>query len=87
MDPVAPVHPGEILMDEFMVDGLGLRELSARSNIPEDHLARLIEGARNIDQRMAIGLSEALGTTSDFWANLQNRYDLQTAGSPSIKPA
>ena len=72
-----PVHPGEILKEEFLIP----LELSARRfveivNVPANRITRLINGDVSVTADTAYRLSRALGTTPDFWLNLQNKYDL-----------
>ncbi len=76
----APTHPGEILLHEF----LGPKELSQVSlsdklGIPIQRINTLINGKRGVTAETAILLSRELGTTPEFWMNLQTSWDLYHA--------
>lgn len=74
-----PVHPGEILKYEFL-DPLGISagKLATHINVPRTRIERLIKEERAISMDTAQRLSAALGTSPDFWMNLQLAYDLLT---------
>ena len=75
-----PSHPGEILKMEFL-DPMGLRqrELADRMDVSEQRINELINGKRGVTPETAIKLSKALGTSEEFWMNLQGAYDLAKA--------
>lgn len=75
-----PIHPGEILLEEFLVP----KELSQRAFAAElgwtvTRLNELIKGKRGISADSALDLAAALGTTAEVWMNLQAAYDLHIA--------
>ena len=75
-----PFHPGEILLDEFLVP-LNMTQI-ALSNLTGWTRARvneLIKGKRGITAEAALDLSEALGTSPIFWLNMQASWDLAAA--------
>lgn len=75
-----PIHPGEILSEEFLVPlELSARKLAATIHVPTNRVTRLIRGQTRVTADTAIRLSQAFNTTPEFWMNLQSRYDLQTA--------
>ncbi|MBI4356111.1 MAG: HigA family addiction module antidote protein [Candidatus Omnitrophica bacterium] len=75
-----PTHPGEILLHDFLEPkGLTQVELADRMGIPVQRVNTLVRGKRDMTAETAILLSRALGTTPEFWMNLQNTCDLYQA--------
>jgi addiction module HigA family antidote len=72
-----PTHPGEILQEEFLIP-LGLTQvaLARHLGISVQRVNELIRGKRGITPETAWLLSQALGTTPEFWINLQTSHDL-----------
>ena len=72
-----PTHPGEILREEFLVP-LGQTQvaLAAHLGVPVQRINELVRGKRGVTPETAWLLSQALGTTPEFWVNLQAAYDL-----------
>lgn len=70
-------HPGEILKEEFLAP-LGITQvaLAKHIGIPLQRINEIIRGKRGITPETAWLLSQALGTTPQFWMNLQDAYDL-----------
>lgn len=80
-----PTHPGEILRDEFLVPlGLTQVEFAAHLEIPLQRVNGIVRGKRGVTPETAWLLSQALGTTPEFWLNLQAAHDL-AACKPSRK--
>lgn len=77
---IDPITPGEILKVEFL-DPLGLSAtaFAARLGVPANRVTRVISGASRITAETALMLAAALGTTPEFWMNLQAEFDLETA--------
>ncbi|MFN7054620.1 HigA family addiction module antitoxin [Hyphomonas sp.] len=76
---LAPVHPGEILDEEFLKPmGLSARRFAEAIRVPANRVTRLINGQVNVTADTALRLSRALRTTPEFWLNLQVQYDLQS---------
>ena len=75
-----PVHPGEILKHEFM-DELQLTagKLAAHIHVPRTRIERLVKEETSMTVDTASRLARALGTTVEFWMNLQLSYDLLTS--------
>lgn len=75
-----PIHPGEILGKEFL-DPLGISatELARAIRVPPNRVTRLINGQVAVTSDTALRLARALRTTPEFWLNLQQRFDLETA--------
>ena len=75
-----PTHPGEILHKEFLVPRhISQVELSAKMGVPVQRVNTLINGRRDMSPETAILLSRVLGTTAEFWMNLQMARDLALA--------
>ena len=72
-----PTHPGEILLEEFLRP-LGQTQvaLAGHLGIPVQRINELVRGKRGVTPDTAWLLSQALGTTPEFWLNLQANYDL-----------
>lgn len=82
-----PIHPGEILSEEFLAPlGLSARKLAEAIHVPANRVTRLINGETRVTADTAIRLGRAFRTSPEFWMNLQSRYDLQRAGDEKITP-
>lgn len=76
----APIHPGEILKNEFLDDlGITPYALSKHIGIDRGNLSRMINGKSAITADTALRLARFFGTSADSWMNLQSRYDLEVA--------
>jgi addiction module HigA family antidote len=77
---LAPVHPGEVLKEEFMEPlGLSANRLARGLRIPPNRISAIVNGERGVTADTALRLAKALGTTPDFWLSLQKQYDLDIA--------
>jgi antitoxin HigA-1 len=75
-----PMHPGEVLREEFLVPlKLSAGALAKKMDVPRTRIERIADETTGITADTALRLGKALGTTPQFWLNLQNDYDLQTA--------
>ena len=75
-----PFHPGEILLEEFIEPlKLSQRELATKLRWTPRKINEIVKCKRNITAMTAIDLSKALGTTPEFWLNLQQTWDLAQA--------
>ena len=80
MRPKNPVHPGEILLEEFLVPkGVSQRAFAEKLNWTPARLNELINGKRGITADSALDLAEELGTSAEVWMNLQAMFDLHAA--------
>ena len=80
--PLAPVLPGEVLREEFMVPlGISARALAAELEVPANRITAIINGTRAITAGTALLLAEKFGTSAEFWMNLQSAHDLEVARS------
>jgi antitoxin HigA-1 len=75
-----PVHPGEILREEFMRPlGLSMNKLALDLRVPVTRIAEIVHQRRAITTDTALRLGRYFKTTPVFWMNLQVRYDLEVA--------
>lgn len=75
-----PIHPGEILLEEFIEPfGLTQHALAVHIAIPPRRINEIVHGKRSITTDTALRLAKAFGTTPEFWVNLQTHYDINTA--------
>ena len=75
-----PVHPGELLLEEFLKPlGLSRNRLATALCIPSQRIGQIVKGRRSITVDTAMRLVRFFGTTPQFWLNLQQRYDLEIA--------
>ena len=75
-----PIHPGEVLKEEFMLPlRLSANALARTLRVPANRISAIINADRGITADTALRLAKALGTTPDFWLNLQKQYDLDCA--------
>jgi addiction module HigA family antidote len=77
---LAPVHPGEILLEEFMQPlGLSQTRLGRDLGVSPRRINEIVHGKRSITADTALRLSRYFGTSAEFWLGLQADYDLDTA--------
>lgn len=77
---LAPVHPGEVLAEEF----LGPLRMSANAlaraiGVPGNRVSSIVAGKRGVTGDTALRLAAAFGTTPEFWMNLQKAWELEVA--------
>ena len=78
MEQLPNIHPGEILLEEFMVPlGISAYRLAKEVYIPQTRISEIIKGRRRITADTAIRLSRFFGTSAKFWLSLQDDYDLE----------
>jgi addiction module HigA family antidote len=77
-DKLAPIHPGEILLEEFLKPmGITQYRLAKDINVPPRRINEIIQGKRAITPDTALRLSCYFGLSERFWLNLQTHYDLE----------
>ncbi len=75
---LAPVHPGEILREEYMRPfGLSMNRLALDLRVPVTRISEIVRGRRGITSDTALRLARYFNTTPQFWMNLQIHYDLE----------
>ena len=73
-----PIHPGEILMEEFLEPlGISQYRLAKDISVSPRRINEIVHGKRSITADTALRLAKFFGTTERFWLNLQVRYDLE----------
>lgn len=73
-----PVHPGEILLEEFMKPlRISQYRLAKDISVPAIRISEIMRGRRSISANTALRLGRYFGTSAEFWLNLQNKYDLE----------
>jgi addiction module HigA family antidote len=73
-----PVHPGEILLDEFLEPmGISQYRLAKDISVPPRRINEIVHGLRGISADTALRLALYFGSSERFWLNLQTRYDLE----------
>ncbi len=74
----APVHPGEILLEEFLKPmGISQYRLAKDINVPPRRINEIVHGKRSISADTALRLARYFSLSERFWMNLQVRYDLE----------
>ena len=80
MKPRNPIHPGEMLLEEFLRPaGASQRQLAAKLGWTAAKLNELVKGRRGVTADSALDLAKALGTSPELWMNLQMTWDLRRA--------
>jgi len=73
-----PIHPGEILFEEFLEPmGISQYRIAKDISVPPRRINEIVHGKRAITADTALRLSRYFGTTERFWMNLQGRYDIE----------
>jgi len=73
-----PIHPGEILMEEFLKPmGISQYRLAKDISVPPRRINEIVHGKRSISADTALRLGRFFKMTPQFWLNLQSRYDLE----------
>ena len=77
-DLIEPIHPGEILMEDF-IEGFGISQnkLAVSVGVPPRRINEIVHGKRGITADTAIRLARYFGTSEEFWMNLQSNYELR----------
>lgn len=77
---LAPIHPGEVLAEDFMATrNLTANALALALRVPANRISDIVRGQRSISAETALRLARYFGTSPQFWVNLQARYDLEVA--------
>lgn len=74
-----PVHPGEILREEFMLPRLGMNRVAMDLRVPVTRIADIVNEKRAITADTALRFARYFNNSPTFWMNLQTRYDLEVA--------
>ena len=77
-EKLPPIHPGEILMEEFLEPmGISQYRIAKDIGVPPRRINEIVHGKRSISPDTALRLSRYFGMSERFWMNLQARYDLE----------
>ena len=75
-----PLHPGEMLLEEFMKPlGLSSNALARALGVPPNRISQIVAGARDLTAETALRVEIYFGMPADFWVDLQRRYDIDVA--------
>jgi antitoxin HigA-1 len=78
MAVIAPIHPGEVLSEEFLEPlRVTQHRLAVSIGVPPRRINEIVHGKRRISADTALRLARYFGTTDRFWLNLQTRFDLE----------
>lgn len=78
MDRLRNIHPGEVLLEEFLKPlSLSAYRLAKETKIPQTRISEIIMGKRKITADTALRLSKYFGNSAKFWLGLQDDYDLE----------
>lgn len=79
-DKIPPIHPGEILMEDF-IKGFEITQhkLAVAIGVPPRRINEIVHGKRGISADTALRLAKYFGVSAKFWLNLQTQYDLDRA--------
>jgi len=82
MERLANIHPGEILLEEFLNPlNITAYRLSKEIDIPQTRISQIIKGKRRITADTALRLSSYFGNSAKFWLGLQDDYDIEAEKS------
>lgn len=82
MKKLRNIHPGEILLEEFLMPmGISQTRLANSINVPPRRINEIVLGKRGITADTALRLSKVFGTSVQFWMGLQDEYELREASA------
>ena len=81
MPKTDPIHPGEHLAEFLDELGIGRRRLATAIRVPPRRIDGIVRGRRGVTADTALRIGKALGTTPEFWLDLQRMYDPDVAGN------
>ena len=78
MKKLKNIHPGEILLEEFLIPlGISAYRVSKETDIPQTRISAIIKGNRRITADTALRLSKYFGNSAKFWLGLQDDFDIE----------
>ena len=78
MEKLKNIHPGEILLEEFLIPmEISAYRLAKETFLPQTRISEIIKGNRRITADTALRFAKFFGTSATFWLGLQNDYDLE----------
>lgn len=79
-EQLAPIHPGEVLLEEFLKPmGISQNHLAVKIGVPARRINEIVLGKRRVSADTALRLARYFGTSAKFWLGLQMDYDLDVA--------
>ncbi len=86
MSTPRPIHPGEILREDFLPDyALTAGSLAEALHVPRDRIEKIVREKRAVTADTAMRLARYFGTTPQFWMNLQSNFDLASVADEEIR--
>ncbi|MBN1866667.1 HigA family addiction module antidote protein [Candidatus Sumerlaeota bacterium] len=86
MNRLPPIHPGEVLLEDFMKPlGLSQHRVAKDIGVPVLRIGQIVRGQRAVTVDTALRLARYFGTSAAVWVRLQARYDLETAEVKTAK--
>jgi addiction module HigA family antidote len=86
MERLSPVHPGEVLLEDFMKPlGLSQYRVAKDIGVPTLRISQIVRGQRSITADTALRLARYFGTSAAVWLRLQARYDLEITETKMAK--
>lgn len=86
MSKLKNIHPGEILLEEFLVPlGISQNKLARDIDVPPRRINEIVHGLRSITADTDLRLARALGTSEGYWLGLQMDYDLEEKKAQIVK--
>lgn len=80
MVDLSPIHPGEVLLEEFLEPlNISQYRLAKDIHVPARRINEIVKGQRSITADTALRLAKFFGNSAQFWMNLQDRYELELA--------
>ncbi len=78
MKELRNIHPGEVLLEEFLKPmSISAYRLAKETNLPQTRISEIVKGKRRVTADTALRLSKFFGTTPQFWLGIQDDYDLE----------
>ncbi|MBT4384796.1 HigA family addiction module antidote protein [Candidatus Peregrinibacteria bacterium] len=78
MPKIKPIHPGEILLEEFLTPlSISQYRIAKDISVPAIRINQIVHGKRSISANSALRLGKYFGNSAKFWLNLQTHYDLE----------
>ncbi len=77
---LAPIHPGEILLEEFLKPmGISINKVARDIDVPPGRVSEIVKGKRSITADTALRLGRYFGVSPEMWMGLQSDYELRVA--------
>lgn len=80
-----PIHPGSILADDLVAMGMSAGQMALRLKVPANRITQILKGQRAVTADTARRLARFLGTTPEYWMNLQMLYEIDRDRQDSAK--